>query len=322
MYGGKEPGLRSDFVVNDQANGYPGRTVKTTASREELENLVRSGYLVIRRLIESHTASALAEAVLRLADAEVGDPGSEYLEGESIYIRSLLDKDPVFHPLVRMEPALSIARSLLGPQVWIDLEARLNYAGSPGVAVPWHGHLPVIPDPLPAWFCYPHQVHCLVYLDQITEAEGALCLLPGSHADPGVRIPLGDGSPKDSEVRLYFQPGDAVLIHGNLWHRTVPSQANAGYRRLLLLGYVPAWIRNDIGDQGVRAAHPLKADLALTGDSELRELLGEFRWLATSAAVSCARSSKQISSFSNESTPPDQVRVNISGSDSAHRVAG
>jgi hypothetical protein len=278
MNKGKEPGIRTDFVVNDQVNGYPVSTVRTTASRGELDDLVRSGYLVIRSLVDGDTAAALAESVLRLAIAEAGQPGAECLEGKSIYIRGLLDKDPVFHSLVRLEPALSIARSLLGPQVWIDLEARLNYEGSPGVAVPWHGHLPVIPDPLPAWFCYPHQAHCLVYLDRITEAEGALCLLPGSHADPGMRIPLGDGSPKDGEVHLFFEPGDAVLIHGNLWHRTVPSQPHAGYRRLLLLGYVPSWIRNDIGEHGVRAARPLKADLALTGDSELRELLGEFRW--------------------------------------------
>jgi Phytanoyl-CoA dioxygenase (PhyH) len=273
-----EPGHRTDFIVNDQVSGYPVRTVETTASDGELDALVRSGYLVIRGLVDGDTAATLAEGVLRLASAEAGQPGSEYLEGESIYIRGLLDKDPVFHPLVRLEPALSIARSLLGPQVWIDLEARLNYAGCAGVAVPWHGHLPVIPDPQPAWFCYPHQVHCLVYLDRITEAEGALCLLPGSHTDPDVQIPLGDGSSKDGEVRLFFQPGDAVLVHGNLWHRTAPSRQHAGYRRLLLLGYVPAWIRNDIGDRGVRAARPLRADLALAGDSEMRELLGEFNW--------------------------------------------
>lgn len=273
-----EPLFRTDFIVNDQVNGYPVRTVETTASRAELDDLVRTGYLVMRGLIDPDVAATLAEGVLRLATTEAVQPGSEYLEGESIYIRGLLDKDPVFHPLVRLEPALSIARSLLGPQVWIDLEARLNYAGSPGVAVPWHGHLPVIPDPQPAWFCYPHQVHCLVYLDRITEVEGALCLLPGSHTDLGVRIPLGDGSQKDGEIRLFFEPGDAVLIHGNLWHRTAPSQEDAGYRRLLLLGYVPAWIRNNTGDRGIRAAHPLKADLALAGDSEMRELLGEFSW--------------------------------------------
>jgi hypothetical protein len=265
-------------VINDQADDYPTRTVETTASRAELDHLVRVGYLVREGLLDQSLAAELGDAVLRLAQAEENQPGAEYLAGESIYIRGLLDKDRVFHRLLRLEPVLSIARSLLGPQVWIDLEARMNYPGSAGVAVPWHGHLPVIPDPVPPFFCFPHQIHCLVYLDRVTVAEGALCLVPGSHMRPDLRIPLGDYSDLDDQVELFFEAGDAVLIHGNLWHRTVPSTPDAGSRRLLLLGFVPSWIRNDIGKAGVRAPRPLTDELARTSDAELRELLGEFRW--------------------------------------------
>jgi hypothetical protein len=270
-------GVRTDFVINDQVNRYPTRTVETSASREDLDVLVRSGYLVRRSVLDPETAPTLAAAVLRLARAEEDRPDAEYLPGQSIYIRALLDKDAIFHPLLRLEPVLSIARSLLGPQVWIDLEARLNYAGSEGVAVPWHGHLPVIPDPLPAFFSYPHQIHCLIYLDRITEEEGALCLIPGSHMRSDLQIPLGDQSDQPDQVKLLFDPGDAVLIHANLWHRTVPSTPAAGFRRLLLLGYVPSWIRSDIG-RGVLTERPLTAELARDAVAETRELLGEFQW--------------------------------------------
>lgn len=269
--------VRTDFVINDQVNDYPTRTVETPTSREELNALVRSGYLVRRSVLDGGTARTLATAVLRLARAEERRPEAEYLPGQSIYLRSLLDKDAIFHPLLRLEPVLSIARSLLGPQVWIDLEARLNYAGSQGVAVPWHGHLPVIPDPLPAFFSYPHQIHCLIYLDRVTEEEGALCLIPESHMRSDLQIPLGDQGDRPGQVKLFFDPGDAVLIHANLWHRTVPSNSAAGFRRLLLLGYVPSWIRADIG-RGVLAERPLKAELMRDADTETRELLGEFQW--------------------------------------------
>ncbi|GAA0569153.1 phytanoyl-CoA dioxygenase family protein [Actinomadura livida] len=271
------PHLSTDFVLSDQAAGYPRRTVTTTARPDDLDAVVRSGYLVRRGLLDGATAALLADAVLRLAKAEDGRPEAESLPGQSIYLRSLLDKDPVFHPLLRLEPALSIARTLLGPQVWIDLEARLNHAGRAGVGVPWHAHLPVIPDPLPALFSYPHQVHCLVYLDRITEKEGALCLLPGSHRRGDLRIPLGDQSDRDGQVELFFEPGDAVLIHAGLWHRTVPSSAVAGYRRLLLLGFVPSWQRPSTAC-GVPPERALTEDLARGGDAETRELLGEFRW--------------------------------------------
>jgi hypothetical protein len=270
--------MQTDFVLNDQVNGYPTRSVKTTATREEIDRFVTDGYLPLSGLLSKAAASDLAAAVLKMGLSEAGDPRSEELPGRSIYIRGLFDKNAVFHRLLRLEPVLSMARTLLGPQLWVELEARMNYEGCEGVAVPWHGHLPVIPDPLPPLFCYPHQVHCLIYLDRITEREGALCLIPGSHMRPDVKLPLGDHSDQPGQVKLYFEPGDAVLIHANIWHQTVLSQPDAGYRRLLLLAYVPSWVRRDSEQAGVAADKPLTDELAREADPELRELLGELRW--------------------------------------------
>lgn len=265
-------------MLNDQAGGYPARVVATTASRAEADQFIADGFIVHRGLLSPGQAADLARAVLRLATEEAGRPGSEFLPGQSIYIRGLLDKDPLFHPLLRLEPSLSLARTLLGPQVRMEVEARMNYPGMAGVAVPWHGHLPVIPDPLPPLFCYPHQVHVLIYLDHVGESEGALCVLPGSHTRPDLRIPLGDNNDRDGQVKLYFQPGDAILLHANTWHRTVPSTADAGLRRLLLVGYVPSWIRRDSQQLGVSPRRALTADLMGGADPETLELLGSLRW--------------------------------------------
>lgn len=270
--------LRTEFVLNDQANGYPARTIETTATHASIDQFLSDGFLSLKGLVNAALADELARSVLKIARAEDGHPRSECLPGQSIYIRGLFDKDAVFHQLLRLEPVLSLARTLLGPQVWVELDARMNYAGRAGVAVPWHGHLPVVPDPLPPLFCYPHQVHCLLYLDRVTEREGALCLLPGSHMRPDVKIPLGDQSDQPGQVKLLFEPGDAVLIHANMWHRTVPSRADAAVRRLLLVGYVPSWIRNDGQHHGVRPDHPLTTDLARDGDPQTRELLGDLQW--------------------------------------------
>ncbi|SDH19036.1 Phytanoyl-CoA dioxygenase (PhyH) [Lentzea fradiae] len=270
--------VRTEFVINDQAAGYPRRVVTTGVGAADVDHLVRSGYLVRRGLLPASAVAALCARVHALAAAEEGRPGAEWVPGNSIYLRGLLDKDAGFHRLLRLEPVLSLARTLLGPQVWVDLEARLHYPGVAGIAVPWHHHLPVVPDPVPPFFCHPHQLHCLIYLDRVSPAEGALVVLPGSHARADVRIPLGDRGDRPGQVELFFEPGDAVVIHGGLWHRTAPSSAAAGHRTLLLLGHVPSWVRNDAGRGGVPAAEPLTAVLARTGDAEVRELLGEFRW--------------------------------------------
>lgn len=63
-------GVRTDFVINDQVNRYPTRTVETSVSRDELDLLVRSGYLVRRGLLDAEMAGRLAAAVLRPARAE------------------------------------------------------------------------------------------------------------------------------------------------------------------------------------------------------------------------------------------------------------
>jgi ectoine hydroxylase-related dioxygenase (phytanoyl-CoA dioxygenase family) len=269
---------RTAFVINDQVKGYPTRTVATTATQADIQGFIKDGYLVRRNLLDPRLAAEMAAAVTSIARAEAVEPGSEQIPGKTIYMRALLDKDSIFHQLLRFEPALSLARTLLGPQVWVDLEARMNYPGEASVAVPWHGHVPVIPAPLPPLFCYPHQVQFLIYLDRITEREGALCLLPGSHARSDIQIPFGDSKRKDGQVELLFEPGDAVLIHANMWHQTVPSRENAGPRRLLLLGYVPSWIRSDGFQTGVRPEKPLTRDLASSADEETRELLGGLSW--------------------------------------------
>lgn len=277
MDSGRRAGHHIDFVINDQANGYPTRPVRTTASRADVEALTHQGYLVIPGLVDPADVVLLAESVSNLAESERADPAAEVLAGQNIYLRSLLDKDAAFHRLLAIEPALSIARLVLGPQVWVDLDGRMTFPGVPGVAVPWHIHMPVVPLPQPAFFCYPHQVHCLVYLDPVGDDEGPLCVLPGSHLEPDLRIPLNENADRCGQVELRFAPGDAVLIHGNLWHRVRATTPAAGPRRLLLLGYVPSWVRGDTG-RGVRSDRRLTAELRQDADPATLELLGEFEW--------------------------------------------
>jgi hypothetical protein len=66
---------KTKFVLNDQASGYPTRTVATTASRLELDRFLGDGFLVQRGLLGSHMAAEMARAVLALATGWVPDAG-------------------------------------------------------------------------------------------------------------------------------------------------------------------------------------------------------------------------------------------------------
>jgi ectoine hydroxylase-related dioxygenase (phytanoyl-CoA dioxygenase family) len=155
------------------------------------------------------------------------------------YIRYLMDKSAVFLRLYRLKETLSIARAALGPQVQFDqVDARIVPAGVANVRVPWHTHLRVIPRPLPPFFCYPHAIHCLLYLDSIDEHNGPLCVLPGSHKKLNEIYDEGGYEDKSGQVLPLIEEGDCLLIHGNLWHRTLPSKDTAGTRRLIIFGYM------------------------------------------------------------------------------------
>lgn len=264
-----------NFTINDRTRGYPQRDVQVAATPQEIDSLVRDGYLLRRGLIPSSWLDEFRVAVDKLVVAEKDHPQAERLAGNGLYIRALLDKDTTFHRLLTFEPVASVARAVLGPQVEFGSEARVAFPGVANAGVNWHIHMRVIPQPLPPFFCYPHQIHGIVYLDHVSAAEGQLCVLPGSHLDATLDLP-DDSSDQPGQVALEFEPGDVILMHGNLWHRTVPTSAECRQRRLILFGYSPAWIKSDI-TRGVPAEHLLTADLSREGEIT-DELLGGFHW--------------------------------------------
>ena len=95
-------------------------------------------------------------------------------------------------------------------------------------------------------------------------------MVPESHnwldqASPGTYEPV------EGEVVICVKAGGVVLIHGNLWHRALPT-LNAK-RRMLILSYTPTWLRKS------RAAGPQPKDGLTTvfledADFEEQMLLG------------------------------------------------
>jgi ectoine hydroxylase-related dioxygenase (phytanoyl-CoA dioxygenase family) len=71
---------------------------------------------------------------------------------------------------------------------------------------------------------------------------------------------------------LRVPAGSVVILHSNLWHRAMPTIRSTGKRRLLLLTYVPTWMRQ--APYGVKPEHGLTDRLLENADDETRELLG------------------------------------------------
>jgi hypothetical protein len=63
-----------------------------------------------------------------------------------------------------------------------------------------------------------------------------------------------------------------VMVHGSLWHRALPTRPDGTVRRLLIVGFGPAWMRS--WSKQDRRTSPLIEELLADADQETRELLG------------------------------------------------
>ena len=149
----------------------------------------------------------------------------------SLYLRYLIDKHKVFFDLFKSKVTLSIAQSVLGPQIKFDeITARITDLSTNSASTPWHIHHRVIPEPLPPFFVHPHSVECLLYLDNLDQETGPLCVLPGSHRHTNMIYPLNDSKDKPGQQILCLKAGDCLIMHPNLWHRGMPSMKKSGLR--------------------------------------------------------------------------------------------
>ncbi len=261
-----------NYDVNNRFTGYPKHKIKVRATREEIDDFVREGFLMRRNFVPQEWLLEFGAALDEVMEEEKGKPGAEVYEGNGLYYRGLLDKKATFHRMIKYEPALSIARAVLGPQVSFYLDARVALANVPDAGVAWHIHTAVIPQPLPPFFCYPHTIQGLLYLDHIDDDEGPLCVIPRSHMDNAPRRDVdGKYDTHPDEIQLKFSPGDCIMLHGNLWHRTTPTAANCGRRRLIAFGYAPCWLNNST-TLGIKPAKSV-ADHLRASDDEIEVLL-------------------------------------------------
>jgi ectoine hydroxylase-related dioxygenase (phytanoyl-CoA dioxygenase family) len=234
---------------------------------------VKDGYLVRESLIQGAPLARLRDALDEVEAAEFEAADGSRSQGRDWIPRYLFDKHADFHTLINFEPLLSVARAVLGPFVRIrQLAARVSYPGEQEQFTRWHHHQPVMPDPVPAFFSFPHKLDCLIYLNDLNDANGPLALAPGSHQRIHDELALEDYSDLAGQQLLRAPAGTCVILHGNLWHRALPTRPDGEKRRVLILSYGPTWMRKSpFGD---KPENSLMDRVIEEADPTMRELLG------------------------------------------------
>ena len=149
---------------------------------------------ILQGVVDSHSgkvverlAIAIAEsrtAAAELAEAETrGEVTYKQEEAEEIVLqlRNVHQKDDVFAELVRDERILDIAESFLGPNIQVSGDQALLKPALQGAEFPWHADNGYwANDP-------PNLITCWIALADVTEANGALRFVPGSHKEDAVK---------------------------------------------------------------------------------------------------------------------------------------
>ena len=266
-----------NYHINSQYLPINQRTVDVHATPQEILHFASNGYLICELLFTGETLNKMCAALDDLECEELAKPGLGSINTMGgfggLFIRHLMDKHEDFRDMLKFQPLLSVARAMLGPMVQIrGFSARIAYPEHPNQGTQWHIHQQVIPDPLPPFFSYPHGLDCLIYLDDIDENNGPLCVLPGTHLQPHFSLPNNDFTDKPGQLELMVPAGSAVIVHSNLWHLAKGMQPSGTKRRLVIINYTPTWMR--AAPYGIKPKDGLLRELEQSEDDETRELLG------------------------------------------------
>lgn len=234
-------------------------TPSLTLSREQIASFHRDGYLVLRDLLtpdQVATFQAQTEDLHRkLRDGApygvtIGWEDSKD-DGEQ-RIQQLLHAEkvsPFLEGLIRSDKLLAIMRDLVGPDLKLFEAKFVLKSAHVGGEVPWH-------QDYPYWKTFarsPVQVNCMIAIDDSTEQNGCLEVLPGSHLT-GIRDHGAHGGGKnfvlatdpdarthESLVKLPAKAGTAILFGPLLLHHSAPNRSDHQRRSVTVVYSIPGW---------------------------------------------------------------------------------
>ena len=186
-------------------------------SPDQKQHLESQGYLIFPGLIAPSQVARLNARVEELFAAEGENAGSEFkIEPGARRIANAVDKGEVFEEAIDHPQILAAIEVVLGPD--FKLSSLNVRSANPynGCAQPLHIDGGELPDAIGNSVC-----NSVWLLDDFTECNGALRIVPGSHRwgrapEPGSG-PDGRCGPA-SEMLVTGKAGDVVVMNAHLWH--------------------------------------------------------------------------------------------------------
>jgi ectoine hydroxylase-related dioxygenase (phytanoyl-CoA dioxygenase family) len=254
-------------IVNDQGE----RTMAVAFPRvapEQARRFRDEGFFVLENVLAPRDLELLRSECQRFIDdrdREMDRLGVDQLDLDhrgSRYFVHAYGKSAAIERFLRSDFIVEIARAALGDTVYLFNEQYVVKAAERGMKFSWHQDSGFVE------YEHPPYLTCWIALDDVTEANGTVYLLPYSRA--GTRDVLEHVRDEETNDLVgYFgdDPGDPVIVpagsiacfSSTLFHRSGPNTTDR-IRRVYLAQYTAKPLLDETGSQPRHLAEPLLVD--------------------------------------------------------------
>lgn len=245
-------------------------------SEQEQREFQQDGFLIVRQLLAADEVQSLSEIARADRHLEQTKYGRKDSTGMPVVlaIRNEL-QDDIYSTIARSQRVVDRMATLLGDEVYHYHHKLILKEARVGGAWEWH-------QDYGYWYSFncltPDMGSCLIAIDRATQENGCLQVLRGSHRigriDHGK---TGDQTGADLErvnvalkryplVHVELEPGDAVLFHANLLHRS--DQNHSEHPRWALI----CCYNTRHNDPYEPSKHPSYSPLEVCDDEQIRRI--------------------------------------------------
>jgi ectoine hydroxylase-related dioxygenase (phytanoyl-CoA dioxygenase family) len=180
----------------------------SSSARKQLED---QGYLVFPALLSCEKVVRFNERIEELFVREGAGAGSEFkTEPGARRIANAVDKGRLFEEAIENPDVLAAVEVVLGPDFKLSSLNIRSANPRNGCAQPLHVDGGELPDNIGNSVC-----NSVWMLDDFTEHNGALRIVPGSHRWGRAPEP---GAKPGGEMLVIGKAGDVVVMNAHLWH--------------------------------------------------------------------------------------------------------
>src|SRR5665213_2084262 len=193
------------------ANGFFSRSKKTMLTDSAKRQLEEQGFLILPAFLSDADVERFRARVEELYAQEGSNAGGEFKQEQGARrLANLVDKGELFEKIVETPEVLECIEAVLGPDFKLS-SLNVRSANPHNLsAQPLHVDSGELPDERGNSVC-----NSVWMLDDFTEQNGALRIVPGSHL--WKRLPKPGENP-DSEMLVTGKAGTVVVMNAHMWH--------------------------------------------------------------------------------------------------------